>query len=145
MKNKGLKEMVLLTLALGLVAGLARAQMPVTLVADIPFSFTVERTTLPAGKYEVQQMSDEPWEWTIADAKGTVKVIVSTEPAETMNPPKLDELQFNVYNGKEHFLSRVWIQGDTDGYYITKSAAERKLLKKGTGKVHRVPLSKKAM
>ncbi len=145
MKSKDFKETVLLVLALGIVAGMARAQMPVTLVADIPFSFTVEKTTLPAGKYEVQQMSDQPWEWTIADAKGMVKVIFSTEPAETMNPTKLDELQFNVYNGKESFLSRLWITGDKDGYYITKSGAERALLKKGTVKIHRVPMNKKAM
>jgi hypothetical protein len=145
MRNAILRSALLLSLALGLVAVVARAQMSVTLSSDIPFSFTVENTTLPAGRYEVHQTADQPWEWTISDAKGLVKVIFTAEPTDAVNPIKANELEFNVYNGDRYFLTRLWIEGEGEYYFIPKTKAERALIMKKTSVAgKRVPMIKKS-
>ena len=145
MKNKGLRQTVLLALALGVIAGVAQAQLPVILVADIPFNFTIERTTLPAGKYEFQQLADSPWEWTIADAKGTVKVIFTTDPADMLKVSKLNELVFNAYSDKDYFLSKVWIEGMEEGFHVAMPKAEKAIRKGIAAKSRNIPLQKKGM
>jgi hypothetical protein len=144
MRNKGLKELVLFSLAFVLLAGVARAQTADVLTADIPFSFTVEKTTLPAGPYTVYQVTDQPLEWYITDAKGMVKVLFSTETAETAKRLGNYELVFNFIGGK-YFLSSLWLAGEQDGYALIKSSLEKSLLKGGEPKTHRIPLKKKKM
>ncbi len=146
MKGKILGVLVLVLLSLGFGAGSARAQQAaVTVVADIPFSFMVERTLLPPGKYEFAQTYDEPWEWSVSDAKGMVKVLFSTEPAEMMNPPRSYEVTFDVIGGK-YFLSNIWLASDSDGFYVAMTGAEKGMLKQGVKpKEERVPAKKKGM
>jgi hypothetical protein len=145
MKSKGLKETVILALALGVIAGVAQAQLPVILVADIPFNFTIERTTLPAGKYEFQQLADSPWEWTVADAKGAVKVIFTTDPTDMLKVPKLNELVFDAYGDKDFFLAKVWIEGMEEGFHVAMPKAEKAIRKAMSAKSRNVPLQKKGM
>jgi hypothetical protein len=146
MKRPYLKELVLLSLAVAVLAGLAQAQGMGhdVLTADIPFSFTVEKTTLPAGKYEITQMGDQPWEWYISGPNGMVKVLFSTEPAEASSRPGANLLVFDVY-GDKYFLSKIWLDGEQDGFYIAKLGAERAMMKKGMAKTHTVPIKKKSM
>ncbi len=145
MKSKGIREWLLLSLALGLVAGVASAQMRDVLSVDIPFTFVVEKTTLPAGQYNLKQTNDHPYEWYITDAKGEVKVIFSTEPTEMVNLPESAELVFDDI-GDNHFLSKIWFKGEKDGFYVAKSSFEKDLLKEGAKpKMHHVPLHKKQM
>ena len=54
--------MVVLTLSLFAIEGVirARAQVVDTIVADVPFGFTVRDHTLPAGSYTIRRL-DSPW------------------------------------------------------------------------------------
>jgi hypothetical protein len=55
------------------------------------------------------------------------------------------ELVFDVI-GDKYFLSRLWLEGETDGFYVAKSSIERALLKGGMmPKTHHIPLNKKQM
>jgi hypothetical protein len=135
MKNLG----ILATLVLGLLVGTAAAQQAV-ITADIPFSFTVENTTLPAGKYDVEQIT--AWEFAITSATGQVKVLFFTEPTEAAMKPANYELYFDVM-GDKHFLSKIWYQDDNWGYYLSKSRTERTYLKKEAIKVEKVAAKKK--
>jgi hypothetical protein len=137
----GFCVLVLLLMGLGPVPG--HAQEGVVVVATVPFAFMVDNTMLPAGQYEFTQMYDQPWEWSVADAKGMVKVLFSTEPADMMNPPRAYEVTFDNVNGK-YFLTNVWLSGDEDGFYVAMSRSEKALMKKGVkAKEERVPAKKK--
>ncbi len=145
MKVKILGVAVLALMTLGLGAAVAPPQAAETVVvADIPFAFTVEKTTLPAGRYEFSQAYDQPWEWTVADAKGAVKVIFETEPAPRLSPPKAYELGFDVVGGK-YFLNYVWLASESDGFYVPMVKAEKALIKKEMPKKEKVALKKKGM
>jgi hypothetical protein len=73
MKTTGLRQMVLVVFALGMFTVVSYAQ-PVVYTADVPFSFTVNNVTLPAGTYEIRQlMNTEAWDFALSDAKGGVK------------------------------------------------------------------------
>jgi len=139
----GLMGLVLLVLGLCAPAAFAQDKQAVQLVLDIPWPFTVENTTLPAGKYEINQMRDIDWEWTIADAKGAVKVLFSTEPAEMAKPPRSYEATFDVV-GDHHFLVNLWLASDTGGFYIPMTKSEKAAWKQGKAKAQeKVTLQKK--
>ena len=139
----GMMGLFLLVLSFGAPAAIAQDKQAVQLVVDIPWPFTVENTTLPAGKYEISQTRDMDWEWTIADAKGTVKVIFSTEPAEMAKPPKSYEATFDVVSD-HHFLVHLWLASDTGGFYIPMTKSEKAMWKQGKMKTQeKVALQKK--
>jgi hypothetical protein len=136
-----LRNLAFLSLALPLLFGSAVAQpQPVSLVADIPFSFTVNNTTLPAGKYEIQKVGE--WEFVLISAKRDIEVVFFTELTESLELAKANELVFNV-RGDKHFLSKIWIEDEEGGYYLPIAVNERALMKKGGVKTERVPAKKK--
>jgi len=91
------------TLAL-LAAASAFAQQRMTV--DIPFGFHAGTNIVPAGRYEVTQLSLVSGLTAIAcDACG-VDVRVLTNPGADNNEPTQGELVFNKY-GDEYFLSTV--------------------------------------
>jgi hypothetical protein len=139
MKHGKILGLVILGLAVLGFTGSAFGQAE-TLMAKIPFAFTVENTTLPAGSYDVQMVS--MWEFVISNAQGDVKVAFVTEPTERMTPPNTGLLEFNDY-GNHYFLSKIWFVGDKDGFYIAKTTAERAFMKKGGTPTKTVPLAKK--
>jgi hypothetical protein len=142
MKNKTMIGLALAVFGVALLAGIGRSQIRDVLTADIPFSFTVERTTLPAGTYTITQSQESTSDWTIADAKGAVRVIFLTEPAESVNRPGAYMLEFDSIGGRD-FLSSLWLEGDHDGFAIAKSAAEKSMLMSGKPTKHHVTLHKK--
>jgi hypothetical protein len=147
MKKKILRELVMTALAVGLLSGLGLAQgsTGVVVTADIPFSFTVGNTTLPAGKYEISQMlGTDAWDFSIADSTGKVRVIVGTEPAEMGKRARAFELTFDVF-GDKHFLNYIWLEDTMYGFYVPKAKDEMTLWKNGmTPVTHTVSMKKKA-
>ncbi len=139
MKARKLQLGILVIAALLGGTGLALAQ-PQILVADIPFAFTLENATLPAGTYEIQQV--DSWEFVLSDAKGVVKVAFVTEPAEQLDRASTGELIFNV-SGDKYFFSKMWFPGAMDGFGLAKTRAERALMKMAPAPTKRVPLKKK--
>jgi hypothetical protein len=147
MKNWG----ILATVVLGLMVGSSFAQPIDTdtiITADIPFSFTVENTTFPAGTYEIARVGAgvaEPlsmFNFTIATAKGDVKTVFGTEPSQSTTAAPSYDLEFDDINGV-HFLSKIWYEGDTQGYYLPKSRTELRALKNAKIKVVKVTGKKK--
>lgn len=120
--------------ALVLTAGLAQAQGNITYmyVADIPFSFTVDNVTLPPGQYEFTQlMQTDAWDFSIANAKGDVKVIIATEPAHRTDMARTYELTFDQF-GNKHYLSQIWLAETPYGFYVPKTNEEKGMMKDGT-------------
>jgi len=111
-----------------LVAGTMRAQEPGTVIrASIPFDFIVRGRTLPAGKYEITRISDEPVGLLIRslDDKRD-KAVFETEPVYNRKLARNDELVFHRY-GESYFLSEILTASEDRGEELAPSHAERKL------------------
>jgi hypothetical protein len=93
----------------------------VILTADIPFSFTVENTMLPAGNYEIEQVGEN--ELSIYNPAVEVRANVLTENANATEAMQSSDLIFNEYEGK-YFLSKIWVQGSDEGFVIPKGRSE---------------------
>jgi hypothetical protein len=106
----------------------AFAQMPGEPIrATIPFDFTVQGRTLPAGTYEIRRISGEAGDLEIANLTDHHDhVFFETESKQTLRAPKRGELVFHRY-GDTYFLSQVWTPGLETGRELTTSRQERTL------------------
>lgn len=121
-----------LTLCLGAVAANAQIESDVTIEANIPYSFVVEKTTLPAGKYMVRAADEfaDPSILEIRSADGRHAVIFETEGTRPKQMPTKTELVFNKV-GDTYFLSEVLVDGDNTGNRLPRSRMEERLEGKG--------------
>jgi hypothetical protein len=112
------------TLALGATA--ANAQLVGDLEANIPFTFQVDNTRLPAGEYYMRpfgDLGDNVLE--IESANKTMAVMVVTENAESAQIPKDSELTFDKI-GNQYFLRGIVVQDSKEGYALAPSKQETK-------------------
>ncbi len=122
-----------LTLVFGAVAANAQVESDVTIEANIPHSFVVEKTTLPAGKYIIKAADPnaaDPSVMEIRSANGHTAVVFETEGAKPREMPKKTELVFDKV-GDTYFLSEVLVSGDDTGARLRKSRMEERLEGKG--------------
>lgn len=111
-------------LSLLLVAGSAVAQDRVQ--ANIPFNFSVNRTTMPAGEYTVSRTSGDALLIQSQDMK-SVKLFTSNH-AESSKPSASTKLVFHCYDSREHcFLYQIWVQGRNLGRQLPKSSYENEV------------------
>lgn len=105
------------------------AQTSQELVANIPFSFTVCREQLPAGKYKVRPVtSANPRIVLIATAGNRPIEMICTHDVQSKKPATTGKLIFNRY-GNQYFLSELWLQGETTGRQLGKTEAEEALFR----------------
>ena len=135
-----MKIVTKLFLSLCLVAGLgatltnAQIRSDATIRANIPYSFVVNNTTLPAGRYVIT-VSDPYGSDTsvleIRSANGKTAVLFDTEPVTDPRPAPLTELVFDKI-GDTYFLSKVFLKGDGGGNQLLKSKTQRRLEENGS-------------
>ncbi len=113
-----------------LVAALAYAQTPIV-TANIPFAFTVENKTLPAGKYEFIPV----------DASRDMKILAADKKGEASFAPIITRLASGMHTTPEDShvvfdkvgdvltLSEIWPVGE-DGYLLhaTKGKHEHRVV-----------------
>ena len=121
-----------LSLGLGAVAANAQVESDVTIEANIPHSFVVEKTTLPAGKYMIKAADEfgDPSVMEIRSASGHTAVFFETEGVQPRQAPAKTELVFDKV-GDTYFLSEVLVAGDDTGGKLPKSRMEERLEGKG--------------
>ena len=108
----------------------ARAQVVDTIVADIPFGFTVRDATLPAGEYSIKRIdSVDPSVMEISSADGA-KLVFLVGSAQATKQPEQTKLIFDRV-GDRYFLSEIFEEGNNSGVELKKSRAERELEKEG--------------
>src|SRR5258707_892767 len=108
-----------LLMAFGAVAAQAQIESDVTIEANIPYSFIVGNTTLPAGKYAIKALDNDPGVLEIRSADNRTAVFIETESAQANQEPSKSELVFNKV-GDKYFLAQVWLEGHKDGNQIAK-------------------------
>ena len=95
--------------------------------ANIPFAFTVENSTLPAGMYVVRRLDDaEPNVMEIRSKDRRLSVVFLVGEATTRTAPNEAELVFDTF-GNRHFLSEVFQVGDSVGVEAMKGREELRL------------------
>ena len=111
-------------LSLLLMAGSAFAQQKVQ--SDVPFSFTINKTVLPAGAYTISPIGSAGVLVLQGDDNKTVNMI-APHAVQSLNPAERTKLVFHCY-GREHcFLYEVWVQGETRGRQLPPSPVENEL------------------
>jgi hypothetical protein len=109
----------------------ARAQVVHTIVADIPFSFTVKNKVMPAGEYTVKRVSsDKPGVMEIRSSDGHERAVFLVRSTQLAKEPSESELVFDRV-GEQYFLSEIFESWDNLGVQLQKSHAEKKLEKTG--------------
>jgi hypothetical protein len=110
-------------LSLMLVAGSALAQSRVE--ADVPFNFTVNRTTMPAGAYTLSPVGSEAL---LIQSKDRQSVKLAMPNRAQISPPsKTTKLIFHCYGKDQCFLYQVWVEGASRGRQFPKSALENEI------------------
>ena len=129
-----------LFLSLCLVVGLgatltsnAQIDSNATIRANIPHSFVVNNTTLPAGTYMIM-VSDHGADLTLLEIRSTnlkTAVFFETEPVNVTRVARQSELVFDKI-GDTYFLSRVFLRGDEGGNQLLKSKRQKRLEEAGS-------------
>lgn len=124
--------LVVVTLSLLGIAGHAvNAQVTDTIVADIPFDFTVRNTTLPAGKYTIKSLGPIlEGTMEIRNEDSHKAIFFLAESAQAKEGPAHSELIFDRV-GNQYFLSEIFETGDRLGAQVAKTRAEKRLEKEG--------------
>jgi hypothetical protein len=121
---KGL-TMLMLIAAVALMAALvsAHAQSSSSVVADIPFEFSVGGKSMKAGEYSVKEYTANGDAVLIRsqDSEGGAVRLTQSIQAPT---PQQGKLVFHRY-GQSYFLSEVWMWGQQTGRQLLKSGQER--------------------
>jgi hypothetical protein len=145
MKHLGLIFALLVTAAFVLSGNRGYALVIDEIVVNVPFSFTVDNTTLPAGHYVISTPdSMVPSLLEIHQENGDLGVLFLTEEAPSDRTPTKSELVFNRI-GKREFLHQVLEDGVMPSNQLMMSSAEKKLDKEmANGELHRVPAQRRA-
>ena len=125
--GKLLLALCLLTVGGGVVAN-AQIDTGVTIRGDVPFTFMVGDTTLPAGKYEIRTLDDMPGVLELRSVSGHTVVNVDAESVKTKDERIASkcELVFDKV-GDRYFLSQVFVAGSSSGSELAKSRMEKRL------------------
>lgn len=144
MKTHFTKMLLIFGLLLGVGHVNASAQVLTegAIQADIPFSFVVRNTTLPAGKYTLRRVDEtETHVLEIRSANGRIASIFEAQYAETGQIPNEATLVFDRF-GDQYFLSQIWSSETKAGYQLPKTKAEERLESNGMHAEHRSILAK---
>ena len=121
---------LLVVLAMGcllslLVVGVHAQDPGAGIRVSIPFDFSVEGRTLPAGQYEIRRINDEPTGLIIQNIyHRRDEALFQTEPFEEHRIPNHSLLVFNRY-GDSYFLSEVVNAGEETAEELRPTRTER--------------------
>jgi len=114
-----------------LLAGVhdASAQIENQLDFTTSFAFTVGNTTVPAGRYTITPVEDDPW---VLELKGgRTSVLIETLSATPEEVPSKDEIVFQRY-GDQYVLKNIWTEGSGTGY-VTETAVREEHISRHHG------------
>jgi len=116
----------LTAIALFVAAGIATAGSALAqehkVTANVPFNFTVDGHTLPAGNYTIGNEAKSPMVLTIADREKGVAVMAISVPDD--NASADNKLIFHRY-GNQYFLSEIRTANETMTCHLPTSKREK--------------------
>jgi hypothetical protein len=96
------------------------------LIANVPFDFRSGSELMPAGRYDIQKLSNN-----VVIVRGTNQSrsqMLVVYSAETFKPSDHSKLLFHRY-GNQYFLYQIWSSGNTTGIELPKGHAEKEALR----------------
>lgn len=96
------------------------------LMAVIPFEFTLDYKTMPAGEYLVQTLGTAGNGLLIQSVDGKTSAFRPSEAIERVRNQTNARLVFHRY-GERYFLAEVWCGGNSAGRQLMKSRDELEL------------------
>jgi hypothetical protein len=117
----------------GVVVANAQIDSGTTIQANVPFTFVVGDTTLPAGKYDIRVLDADALNvLELRSVKGNTAVTFNTDDTQTKRDQILNkgDLVFDKI-GDKYFLSQVWMAGSASGNELVKSRMEKRLEGRG--------------
>ena len=117
-----------LTVGGGIVAN-AQIDSDITIVGNVPFTFVVGDTTLPAGQYTIKVLEgDSTHVLELRSVIGHTSVVFETENTETRGSRVVNKSELVFHRiGDNYFLSQVWMAGIASGSELAKSRMEKRL------------------
>jgi hypothetical protein len=122
------RNFLLFAAALALLVTTAASAQTIGLKVSVPFSFIVNRSTLPAGEYSVQSVDDQGRVLAIRGLTTKTANLVISNSCQTMKPVSQTKLFFHRY-GDRYFLNRIWVGGMNAGHELPANPREREVAK----------------
>jgi len=123
------KILVLFTAALALlVTTAASAQTTIRVRTNIPFSFVVNRATLPPGEYSLESADSLGQVLMISGLNSKSKNLVITRASRSTTVAANTKLIFHRY-GDSYFLNEIWVAGNDTGHELPASPREKEVAK----------------
>jgi hypothetical protein len=121
-----------LSLLIWVSSSFAFAQIQNQIKVNVPFTFYVGNTELPAGEYTIRRVSDAtPDLLELRSTDGKVAVLVLGRPTQSTTTPSKTELVFKKY-GNVQILSQIFQAGNQWGVELPKLLQEEQAAKGGT-------------
>jgi hypothetical protein len=121
-----------LSLALWVASSFASPQIQNQIKVNVPFTFYVGNTQLPAGEYTIRRVSDAtPDVLELRSTDGRMAVLVLGRPIQSTSTPSKTELVFKKY-GNVPILSQIFQAGNQWGVELPKLLQEEQAAKGGT-------------
>jgi hypothetical protein len=121
-----MKRNLLIAAALALLGITAASAQTVNVKANVPFSFTVNRATLPAGEYSLKSMDEQGAAIAIRDLNSKTTNLVISNSCRSSKSASQTKLVFHRY-GNHYFLSQIWTEGSDAGRELLPSAGEKEV------------------
>lgn len=131
-----MRNVVVLTLML-LLGLLPAAAADLRLTAEIPFSFEVNGKTLPAGEYDIYELSQTTFAIREARTFAAAIMLVNREADRTYSRPVL------VFNARGVIATLSMITADGENFLLLRPTAERPKYAGGANGETRVILARR--
>lgn len=110
---KSFRTLITISLMLTAVTLFAQTENHQLMTVKVPFSFSVQDHSLPAGEYNIFTVLPER-AIRITSTDGRYSAVVNTLPNYASSPAENSRLIFHRY-GDEYFLAQVWTLAQTVG------------------------------
>ena len=122
------RNLLLFAAALALVVTTVASAQTTKVKVTVPFSFIVNRATLPAGEYLVQSVDVEGKVLALRNAETNTTNLVMFNSCTSLASPKQTKVIFHRY-GERYFLNQIWVAGNTAGHELSPSPREKEVAK----------------
>ncbi len=110
-------------LAAALIVSVPFAQAQSRVKAEVPFAFSLQDKTMPAGNYQIIAVSDRVLEvWNLGAQHGQLLAKQISVQSKDQSP----KLVFHKY-GDQYFLSQIWDGQNDTGIQLAESKREKEV------------------
>jgi hypothetical protein len=122
------RNLLLFAAALALVVTTVASAQTTKVKLTVPFSFIVNRTTLPAGEYVLQSVDIDGKVLGIRNVETNKTSLVMFNSCTSGASAKQTKVIFHRY-GERYFLNKIWVAGNNIGHELSPSPREKEVAK----------------